>query len=380
MDVDRVTELAGDIATHMAGATTMAMVHIGDELGLYRAMAGAGPMTAAMLAQAVNCHPRLVTEWLRQQAAVGLVELHGEERGDFPGEGEGGDHHPPGRGLVNLPGGGEEEVLFELSDEAAVVLAWEVSPAFLAGGIGMFRSMFADMDDILEAFRGDGALAWGDHHPCLFTSTARFFRPQYEAYLANEWIPAADGIHSKLQAGAAAADVGCGCGDSVQILASAYPLSRFTGIDFHGPSIDRAIELAAAAGLDNASFEVADSKGYRGPYDVIFFLDCLHDMGDPVGAAAHARSQLTEGGSVLVVEPFALDGHTRNLAENPMAATSYGASAVFCTPCSLAQPVGLGLGAQAGESAMRAVFTEAGYSRFERVTETRSNIVYQARP
>lgn len=302
IDIDRVTELAGEVATHMAGATTMAMVHIGDELGLYQAMAGAGPMTPDALADAVGCHPRLVTEWLRQQAAVEFVEIDGQD---------------------------DDDVSFQLTDEAAAVLAWEVSPAFLAGGIGMFRAMFADMDDILSAFQGDGGLSWGDHHPSLFTSTARFFRPQYEMYLANEWIPAADGIDELLRTGASAADVGCGCGDSVQILASAYPKSHFTGIDFHGPSIDQATELAAEAGLSNASFEVADSKGYRGTYDVIFFLDCLHDMGDPVGIAAHARNQLAEGGSVLMVEPFALDGHIRNLTENPMAATSYGASAVF---------------------------------------------------
>lgn len=302
IDVDRVTELAGEVATHMAGATTMAMVHIGDELGLYQAMAGAGPMTAEALAEATGCHPRLVTEWLRQQAAVELVEIDGQD---------------------------DEDATFQLTDEAAAVLAWEASPAFLAGGIGMFRAMFADMDEVLDAFRGDGGLPWGDHHPSLFTSTARFFRPQYEMYLANEWIPAADGIDEKLRAGATAADVGCGCGDSVQILASAYPESHFTGFDFHGPSIEQAREVAAEAGVANASFEVADSKGYQGPYDVIFFLDCLHDMGDPVGIAAHARSQLAEGGSVLMVEPFALDGHVRNLTENPMAATSYGASAVF---------------------------------------------------
>ena len=302
IDIERVTEIAGEVATHMAGATTMAMVHLGDELGLYRAMAGAGPMTAEALAETVGCHPRLVTEWLRQQAAVELVEIDGQ---------------------------GDDDVTFRLTDEAAAVLAWEVSPAFLAGGIGMFRAMFADMDDILEAFRGDGGLAWGDHHPCLFTSTARFFRPQYEMYLVNEWIPAAEGIDEKLRSGATAADVGCGCGDSVQILASAYPESHFTGFDFHGPSIDQAKGLASEAGVTNVSFEVADSKGYQGAYDVIFFLDCLHDMGDPVGIAAHARSQLAEGGSVLMVEPFALDGHVRNLTENPMAATSYGASAVF---------------------------------------------------
>lgn len=352
IDVDRITELAGEVATHMAGATTMAMVHIGDELGLYQAMAGAGPMTADALAEAVGCNPRLVTEWLRQQAAVELVELDG----------------------------GGDQATFELSDEAAAVLAWEVSPAFLAGGIGMFRAMFADMDAVLDAFRGDGGLPWGDHHPCLFTSTARFFRPQYEMYLANEWIPAADGIDELLRAGATAADVGCGCGDSVHILAAAYPESHFTGIDFHGPSIEQATEGAANAGLHNASFLVADSKGYQGIYDVIFFLDCLHDMGDPVGIAAHARVQLAEGGSVLMVEPFALDGHEHNLAENPMAATAYGASAVFCTPCSLAQPVGLGMGAQSGEAAMRDVFTAAGYSSFERVAETNANIIYQARP
>ena len=221
----------------MAGATTMAMVHIGDELGLYRAMAGAGPMTADTLAEAVGCHPRLVTEWLRQQAAVELVEIHGES---------------------------DDDAVFELTNEAAAVLAWEVSPAFLAGGIGMFRAMFADMDDILSAFQGDGGLSWGDHHPSLFTSTARFFRPQYEMYLANEWIPAADGIDEILRAGASAADVGCGCGDSVQILASAYPESHFTGVDFHGPSIDQARELAANAGLPNASFESGRLQGLPG--------------------------------------------------------------------------------------------------------------------
>ena len=239
----------------MAGATTMAMVHIGDELGLYQAMAGAGPMSAGALAEAVGLHPRLVTEWLRSRPRSGLVELEGE---------------------------GDDDAAFELTNEAAAVLAWEVSPSFLAGGIGMFRRCSPTWRPSSTP-SGDGGLPWGDHHPCLFTSTSRFFRPQYEMYLANEWLPAADGIHELLRAGATAADVGCGCGDSVHILASAYPQSRFTGIDFHGPSIHQAIEQAAANGLDNASFEVADSKGYQGNYDVIFFLDCLHDMGEPGG-------------------------------------------------------------------------------------------------
>ena len=262
-----------------------------------------------------------------------------------------------------------------------MALADEGAPVFVARGLNAFGSMFMDIDKIKGAFRGDGGLAWGDHHPCLFRGTEWFFRTGYRALLATAWIPALDGVEEKLRAGAKVADVGCGHGASVVVMAEAFPESRFWGFDFHLPSIETSRERAAEAGVaERTTFEVAYAKDYDGTFDLICFFDCLHDMGDPVGIAAYAREHLEPGGTVLLVEPFALDGRPVNMAENPMAPLLYTASAGICTPNSLSQEVGLGLGAQAGEERLRAVFTEAGFTHFRQAAETPMNLILEARP
>lgn len=260
-----------------------------------------------------------------------------------------------------------------------MALADENSPVYVTGGAHILASWFLDKDKIIAAMRGDGALSWGDHHPCMFTGTERFFRPGYRAHLVAAWLPALDGVVSKLEAGATVADVGCGHGASTIIMAEAYPASRFFGFDFHTPSIDVARERAAESGVaDRVTFEVKTAKDYpaRG-YDLICFFDCLHDMGDPVGAARHAYETLAPDGTVLLVEPFAGDRLEENLT--PVGRLFYAASTFICTPSSLSQEVGLALGAQAGEARLRDVFAEAGFSRFRRATETPFNLILEAK-
>jgi 2-polyprenyl-3-methyl-5-hydroxy-6-metoxy-1,4-benzoquinol methylase len=351
VDEARLGEFMSRMVGYMTGGAACFAIWLGDELGLYRALAAAGPSTAPGVAARAACHPRLVREWLDGQAASGLVS------------------HDAAADT------------YSLSPEAAMALADDTSPVFTARGMNTFASMFEDIDKIKAAFRGDGALSWADHHPCLFKGTEWFFRTGYRAYLPSEWIPALDGVDAKLAAGASVADVGCGHGASVIVMAGAYPSSRFAGFDCHEPSIATARQRAREAGLDGrARFEVATAKEYPGTYDVICFFDCLHDMGDPVGAARHARDHLDPDGTVLLVEPFALDARADNLASNPMAALLYTASSVICTPNSLSQEVGLGLGAQAGEARLREVFTQAGFGRFRRAAETPLNLILEARP
>ncbi|HEY8074896.1 MAG TPA: class I SAM-dependent methyltransferase [Labilithrix sp.] len=340
----------GKMIGHMTGGTVCYAIWLGDELGLYRDLAGTGPRTADSVATKTKCHPRLVREWLDGQAAAGIVAY--DSANDT----------------------------YALSDEAALALADDTSPVFVARAMNAFGSMFMDMQKVSAAFRGNGALAWGDHHPCLFCGTEWFFRTGYRAQLATSWIPALDGVDAKLRAGARVADVGCGHGASVLVMADAYPKSTIHGFDFHAPSIETSRQRARDARVaDRATFEVASATSYEGQYDLICFFDCLHDMGDPVGAARHARERLAPGGTVLLVEPFAIDGRAKNIAGNPMAALLYTASACVCTPNSLSQDVGLGLGAQAGEARLRAVFEEAGFTRFRRATETPMNLVFEAR-
>jgi SAM-dependent methyltransferase len=242
-------------------------------------------------------------------------------------------------------------------------------------------SLYIDNDKIVSMLLRDGALSWGDHDRHLFAGTEWFFRTGYRAHLPTEWLPALDGVDAKLNSGATVADVGCGHGASAVVMATAYPAARVWGFDYHAPSVETARHRAAQAGVDDrARFEVADAKGYPGRYDLICFFDCLHDMGDPVGIARYAREHLEGDGTVLLVEPFALDGKTANMGENPMAALFYTLSSVICTPNSLSQEVGLGLGAQAGEARMRQVFEQAGFSRFRRAAETPMNLVLEARP
>ena len=351
IDEAKLEAFMGQMVGHMTGATTCFGIWLGDELGLYTALAHDGPKSADEVANEAGCNPRLVREWLDGQVAAGLISYDPE----------------PDR--------------YSLSAEGAMVLADENSPAFTARAMNVLGSMFIDVEKVKRAFSGDGALAWGDHHPCLFKGTEWLFRSGYRAHLPGEWIPALEGVEDKLGAGARVADIGCGHGVSVVVMAEAYPNSRFWGFDYHGPSIDAAGERADEAGVrDRTTFEVAGAKDYPGTYDLICFFDCLHDMGDPVGIAAYAREHLDSDGTVLLVEPFALDGRTENIRNNPMAALLYNASTAVCTPNSLSQEVGLGLGAQAGEARLRAVFEDAGFSRFRRASETPLNLILEARP
>lgn len=347
----KLDELMGKLVGHMTGGMVCFGIWLGDELGLYRAMAGEGPMSADALAKAARCQPRLVREWLDGQAAAGLV------------------------------GYDAAKDTYELSAEANQALADDGSAVFVARAMNAFASLFIDMPKVARAFRGDGALAWGDHHDCLFKGTEWFFRTGYRANLATTWIPALDGVDAKLKAGARVADVGCGHGASSVVMAKAYPRSRFFGFDPHAPSIEVSRQRAAEDGVsDRCRFEVATAATYTGEYDLICFFDCVHDMGDPVGAAKHARSRLMKDGAVLLVEPFALDERAKNIASNPMAALLYGASSAICTPNSLSQEVKRGLGAQAGEAKLREVFAEAGFTKFRRAAETPMNLIIEARP
>ncbi len=350
IDPTKLEAFMGKMIGHMTGSALCSSIWLGDELGLYRELAGTGPRSADSVAAKTGCNARLVREWLDAQAAGGLVAY--DAAADT----------------------------YELTPEAALALADDGSPVFVARAMNAVGSMFLDLQKVAAAFRGNGALPWGEHSPCLFCGTEWFFRTGYRAYLTTQWIPALDGVEAKLRAGAHVADVGCGHRASVVTMAAAYPKSTFCGFDFHAPSVETARRRAAEAGVsERTRFEVARATAYSGQYDLICFFDCLHDMGDPVGAARHAREHLAPGGTVLLVEPFALDGRPRNLAENPMAAMMYVASSLICTPNSLSQEVAMGLGAQAGEARLRQVFADAGFRHFRRAGQTPMNLIIEAR-
>jgi SAM-dependent methyltransferase len=349
IDEAKLGEFVGKAVGDLGAAMSAVLVVIGDKLGLYKAMAGAGPLTPAGLAERTGTAERYVREWLCAQAASGYVSYDAET------------------GRYTLP------------DEHAAVLADESSPAFMIGGFDVIASTFIDEPKIADAFRSGAGVGWDQHDHRLFHGTERFFRPGYRANLVGSWIPALDGVEAKLRDGARVADVGCGHGASTVIMAQAYPKSTFVGFDYHQPSIDRARTLAAESGVaDRLSFERAAAKDYPGSYDLVCFFDCLHDMGDPVGAAAHVRRSLQSDGTWLLVEPFAHDRVEGNL--NPVGRVFYSASTLICTPASLAQEVGLALGAQAGEARLREVVTKAGFTRFRRATATPFNLVLEARP
>jgi 2-polyprenyl-3-methyl-5-hydroxy-6-metoxy-1,4-benzoquinol methylase len=326
-----------------------ACVMIGDKLGLYKALAAGGWQTSAELASRTATTERYVREWLASQAAGGYVTLDGQT----------------GK--------------YRLTEEQAFTLADEKSPAFLPGAFQVALAATKAVPKLIEAFRTGEGLGWHEHDHELFHGTERFFRPGYAAHLVSEWIPALSGIEARLKAGARVADVGCGHGASTVLMAQAYPKSKFAGFDYHEGSIQTARARAREAGVsDRVDFEVAHAKDYPGTgYDLVTFFDCLHDMGDPVGASQHVRSTLAPEGSWMIVEPFANDRVEDNL--NPIGRVFYSASTLLCTPASLSQEVGLALGAQAGEARMRQVVTEGGFSRFRRATETPFNLIYEAR-
>jgi SAM-dependent methyltransferase len=343
---DFMARFVGDLGATLSAA----LVVIGDRLGLYRAMAAGGPLDAAELALRTGTEARYVREWLSNQAAGGYVTYDAaSER-------------------------------FSLSPEQAFALAQEGSPAFVPGAFQLATALVKDEPKITEAFQTGGGVGWHEHNDDLFCGTERFFRPGYIANLVSAWIPALEGVEAKLEAGARVADVGCGHGASTLIMAEAFPRSEFVGFDYHQESIEHATRATEEAGLaDRVSFEVAASKGFPGAgYDLVAMFDCLHDMGDPVGAAAHVLKALAGDGTWLIVEPYANDRLEDNL--NPVGRVFYGASTLVCTPASRDQEVGLALGAQAGERRLRDVVTQGGFTRFRRATETPFNIVLEARP
>ncbi|MBY2918815.1 class I SAM-dependent methyltransferase [Rhizobium leguminosarum] len=340
-----VGRLVGDVGAAMSGA----LVVLGDQVGIYKAMADGTPMSVQDLAKKTGIKERYLREWLSAQAAADYVAY--DEKTDR----------------------------FSLTPEQAMVFGEENSPAFFVGAFEVVQSMWMDEPKVADAFRAGKGLGWHEHSTCLFRGTERFFRPGYNSHLVNEWIPALGGVEEKLKAGASVADVGCGHGASTILMAQAYPASRFTGFDYHGPSIERANAAAKEAGVsDRVSFEQGSAAEFPGRgYDMVAMFDCLHDMGDPVGAGRHVKDTLGPNGTWLIVEPFAHDHLKDNL--NPVGRVYYGASTMICTPASLSQEVGLGLGAQAGEMKLRKVALDAGFTHFRRATETPFNMVFEVR-
>jgi SAM-dependent methyltransferase len=350
VDEERLHALAGQMVGDMGAALSAVLVRIGDRLGLYRSMVGAGSLTSDQLADRTACAERYVREWLNNQAAGGYVD------------------YDPATGT------------YELSDEQAMLLAEEDSPLFLQGGFDFLEAAYSAEPKILDAFRTGRGVGWHEHHPCLFPAVARFFRSGYRANLLSSWLPALDDVVQKLEAGASVADVGCGHATTTIMMAMAFPNSTFVGFDYHDGSIAAARKAAAEAGVaERCSFEVASAKDYPGTdYDLVCVFDALHDMGDPVGAATHIRRSIADDGTWLLVEPYAGDQVEDNL--NPVGRTFYASSTLVCTPASLAQDVGLALGAQAGEARIREVVDAGGFTRFRRATETPFNLVFEARP
>lgn len=331
-----------------AAAMSIVMALIGDKTGLFKAMAGAGPLTSAALAARTGTAERYVREWLSALAAAAWIAYDAATN------------------------------TFELTAEQAEVFANDDSPHNFQGTFEVIESLYRDNDKIVDAFKTGAGVGWGDHSQCLFSGTERFFRPAYATHLVADWIPALDGVEARLLAGCKVADIGCGRGTSTIIMARAFPNSSFVGFDFHAGSIDHANAAATQAGLTNATFETANAKDYPGSYDLLAFFDCLHDMGDPVGALAHAHQALKSDGTLLMVEPFANDTLQDNLTL--VGRMYYAGSTCVCTPASLSQEVGLALGAQAGAARLGEIAKAAGFSHFRRAAETRFNLILEARP
>jgi ubiquinone/menaquinone biosynthesis C-methylase UbiE len=338
-------------AVEEVGATVnTALVVMGDKLGLYRALAGNGGLSPAELAERTGTAERYVREWLNAQAAGGYLS------------------YDPDSGRYALP------------PEHAVALTDPDSPAYLPGFFQIALGAVIDSPKVAERARSGAGLGWHEHVHDVHEGCERFFRPGYHAHLIGEWLPALDGVVDKLEGGALVGDVGCGHGASTILMAQAFPRSRFVGSDYHAGSIHTARERARDAGVaDRASFQIAPAASYPGSgLDLVTMFDCLHDMGDPVGAARHVRSTLKPDGTWMIVEPNAGDRVEDNL--NPVGRAYYAFSTLLCTPASLSQEVGLALGAQAGESRIREVVEAAGFTRFRRAAETPFNLVFEARP
>jgi SAM-dependent methyltransferase len=349
INMDKLNAFIGQFVSDLGASVHAGMVVIGEKLGLYKALAE-GSMTAAELAAKTQTDERYLREWLGSQAAGGYITY--DERTDK----------------------------FSLTEEQAFTLANGDSPAYLPGAFELALGSLAAVPRIAESFRSGAGMGWHEHADGVFHGCEKFFRPGYAANLVSAWIPALTDVKTKLEVGARVADIGCGKGASTVLMAKAFPNAEFFGFDYHDKSIEAARESARAAGVaGRVTFEVAKAKEFPGRnYDFVTVFDCLHDMGDPIGASVHVRQSLAKDGTWMIVEPYANDQFKDNL--NPVGRVMYSFSTLLCTPCSRSQEVGLCLGAQAGEARIREVVTSAGFSRFRRAAETPFNIVYEARP
>ncbi|MGE0260315.1 MAG: class I SAM-dependent methyltransferase [Alphaproteobacteria bacterium] len=350
MDEEKLHQFVGQMLSDLGGAASIALVRIGDALGLYKALHRKGPMTVSDLAAATGLQERYLREWASQQAASNYLSYDPATR------------------------------KFALPEEQAMVFAVDDSPVNMTGAFDLMVALMAAQDKVQDAFKTGGGVSWGDNIGCMFCAVAKFFRPGYHNNLVPNWLPALDGVMDKLQRGATVADVGCGHGWSTVLMAKAFPNSQFIGFDFHPSSIESAAAHAAEHGVSaNARFEVAAAKEYPGrDFDLVTFFDCLHDMGDPAGAAAHVRQSLKPDGTWMIVEPMAGDRLEDNL--NPVGRLYYAGSTMVCVPTSLSQEVGAALGAQAGEARLREVITSGGFTSMRRATETPFNMILEARP
>ena len=344
----KLDELVETSLVDLGATVHAALAVIGDELGLYATLDDAGPLTSAELAEETDTVERYVREWLRAQAAGGYVTYDPETDS------------------------------YRLSPEQAYILSDADSPVFMPGAFQLVTSVAKIGPELLEAFRTGEGIGWHEHDEDVFHGTERFFGPSYGAFLID-WIEALDGVDETLQTGGRIADVGCGHGAPTIRMAEAYPDSTVVGVDYHEDSIAVARERAETAGVaDRVDFEVATAREYTGSdYDLVTMFNCFHDMGDPVGVAAHVRETLADDGAWMIVEPYAEDRVEDNLT--PFGRLAYSISTVACTPNSLSQEVGYGLGAQAGEEQTRAVVTDGGFTRFRRAAETPTSLVFEAK-
>ncbi len=349
IDEAKLNAFVGKMLGDLGGACSVPMVRMGERLGLYAALRDNGPMTSAQLSQKAGVAERYAREWLSHQAASGYVDYDSETKS------------------------------FALSPEQAMVFAEPDSPVYLQAAFDMAVVMMENQALVEPAFRTGKGIGWGDQASCLFCTTGRFFRPGYQANIVSSWLPALDGVVEKLEAGARVADVGCGHGFSTVFMAKAFPKSTFVGYDFHPGSVDQARVHAEQHGVtDNTAFEVALARDYPGDdYDLVTFFDCLHDMGDPAGAARHVRETLKRDGTWMIVEPAAGDRLEDNL--NPVGRLFYSGSTLICVPTSLDQPVGAALGAQAGFAKLSAAIREGGFSKVRTAATTPFNMVLEAR-
>ena len=349
LDEQKLNDLIGKLIGEVSAGYGGVMVSLGDKLGLYKAMAGAGPMSSQELAKRTNCAERYVREWLNSQAAGGYVLYH------------------------------PKSATYEMTPEQAFLLADESSPAFIPPAWQVVASMWADEGKALSSFKSGEGVNWGDHDERLYCGVAAFYRNAYRGSLVEEWLPALDGVAEKLKRGIKVADVGCGHGHSTVLMAQAFPQSRFWGFDVHEDSIKAARKIAAAAGVaDRVTFERADAKAYpKNDYDLICFFDCLHDMGRPVEAASHAAKALAKDGTVMLVEPFAGDRVEDNIG--PVGRLYYAASTTMCVAHALSENGTHALGAQAGKDQLSHVFEKAGFGHFRQAMQTPFNLILEAR-